>query len=106
MFIVIDGPDGSGKSTLAAAVADQLAAEGHPVCKTREPYLPTTRAWLFNQAVTPRELAIAFAHDRARHLHEIVRPALAQGPGGERPGLGRPQVSGRQRARVHVHAPR
>ncbi len=79
MFIVFDGPDGSGKTTLAAAVANTLAAEGHDVCLTREPYLDTTRAWLFDQRVTPRELAIAFAHDRSRHLHEVVRPALAAG---------------------------
>ncbi|MEK9901452.1 MAG: hypothetical protein VW516_11970 [Rhodospirillaceae bacterium] len=29
--------------------------------------------------MTARELAIAFAHDRHRHLHEVVRPALAAG---------------------------
>jgi dTMP kinase len=79
MFLVFDGPDGSGKTTLATAVANTLAAEGHSVCSTREPYLPLTRAWLFDERVTARELAIAFAHDRHRHLHEVVRPALAAG---------------------------
>ncbi len=79
MFLVFDGPDGSGKTTLATAVANILAAEGHSVCSTREPYLPLTRAWLFDERVTARELAIAFAHDRHRHLHEVVRPALAAG---------------------------
>ncbi len=79
MFIVIDGPDGSGKSTLATAVANTLAAEGHDVCSTREPFLPLTRAWLFDERVTARELAVAFIHDRHRHLHEVVRPALAAG---------------------------
>lgn len=79
MFIVFDGPDGSGKSTLATAVANTLAAEGHDVCSTREPFLPLTRAWLFDERVTPRELAVAFIHDRHRHLHEVVRPALADG---------------------------
>jgi dTMP kinase len=79
MFLVFDGPDGSGKTTLATAVANILAAEGHSVCLTREPYLPITRDWLFDERVTARELAIAFAHDRHRHLHEVVRPALAAG---------------------------
>lgn len=79
MFLVFDGPDGSGKTTLATSVANTLAAEGHRVMQTREPFLETTRAWLFDERVTARELAIAFAHDRHRHLHEVVRPALADG---------------------------
>jgi dTMP kinase len=79
MFIVIDGPDGSGKTALCRALNDGLLALGHPVCLTAEPHLPTTRAWLSNPAVTPRELAVAFAHDRHRHMHEVVLPALAAG---------------------------
>jgi len=79
MFLVFDGPDGSGKTTLAAAVANTLATEGHSVCSTREPFLPLTRSWLFDERVTARELAIAFVHDRHRHLHEVIRPALAAG---------------------------
>lgn len=79
MFIVIDGPDGSGKTTLATSVANNLLAEGYSLCSTREPFLATTRAWLFDKRVKPRELAVAFVHDRHRHLHEVIQPALAAG---------------------------
>lgn len=79
MLVVVDGPDGAGKSKLCRKLEHLLHVAGRAVCLTAEPYLPMTRAWLSDPAVTPRELAVAFAHDRHRHMHEVVRPALADG---------------------------
>lgn len=79
MFIVIDGPDGTGKSTLARGLVARLQEAEIDAVGTAEPYLPTTRAWLSDPAISPRALLIAFAHDRDRHLREVVEPALAEG---------------------------
>lgn len=79
MFIVLDGPDGAGKTTLAKGLAGLLAQAEIPTLSTCEPHLSRTREWLSDKRVSARELAIAFAHDRDVHLHDVVAPALAAG---------------------------
>ena len=77
LFIVLEGPDGAGKSTLAKRLEATLPnVLGCEVLLTAEPYLPLTRKWLSDKAVTARQLAVAFAHDRNVHLHTVVEPAL------------------------------
>jgi len=78
VYINIEGVDGSGKTTQARMLADALGA-----VLTRETggtSLGTDlRKLLLSDAPCPLASAfIAFA-DRAQHMHEVVRPALASG---------------------------
>jgi dTMP kinase len=75
-LICCEGPDGVGKSTISR----QLAKELHAVW-TREP-----TEQLVPRLVAPDwgeylwwEHATLFAADRAIHLHDVIRPALAAG---------------------------
>ncbi|MFN8038804.1 MAG: dTMP kinase [Acidimicrobiales bacterium] len=80
-FIAFEGGEGCGKSTQAARLATALDA-----VLTREPGATTVgsaiRALLLDPAtgpVDPRTEALLMAADRAQHVAEVVRPALAGG---------------------------
>lgn len=80
-FIVLEGPDGVGKSTHAARLADALGA-----VLTREPGGTAIgrrlRELLLDRASTgldPKAEALLMAADRAQHVTEVIRPALASG---------------------------
>ena len=80
-FIAFEGGEGCGKSTQAARLARSLDA-----VLTREPGATTVgaalRALLLDPAtgpVDPRTEALLMAADRAQHVAEVVRPALAAG---------------------------
>lgn len=80
-FIVFEGGEGSGKSTQAARLADRLGA-----VLTREPGGTTIggalRALLLDASTTgldDRAEALLMAADRAQHVAEVIRPALASG---------------------------
>ncbi|HEX8802836.1 MAG TPA: dTMP kinase [Acidimicrobiales bacterium] len=80
-LIVLEGVEGAGKSTQAA----RLAARLHAVA-TREPggtaVGAAIRALLLDPAVVDlddRAEALLMAADRAQHVAEVVRPALAAG---------------------------
>jgi len=80
-FIVFEGADGVGKSTQTARLADRLGAVA-----TREPGGTAIgrqiRALLLDPAserLDDRAEALLMAADRAQHIAEIVRPALAEG---------------------------
>src|SRR5262245_4817755 len=80
-FIALEGGEGSGKSTQAARLATALDAVA-----TREPggtrIGSLVRAIVLdpeNHDLTDRAEALLYAADRAQHVVEVVRPALAAG---------------------------
>lgn len=85
-FVTIEGIEGAGKSTLRTKVAEAAAAMVKEVVVTREP-----GATALGQAVrsivldpdgkkmSPVAELMLFAADRAQHVEEVIRPALARG---------------------------
>ena len=80
-LIAFEGGEGTGKSTQAARLARRLGA-----VLTREPggtdLGAAVRRLLLDVReleVTPRAEALLMAADRAQHVVEVVRPALARG---------------------------
>lgn len=70
MFIVFEGGEGAGKSTQARLLANALGA-----VLTSEP----ANRLILQQDMPARVEALLFAADRARHVSEVVRPALERG---------------------------
>ena len=85
MFLTLEGVEGSGKSTLAANLAGRLERAGHVVLRTREPggcsLGRDIRALLLDcgRTAVPRAELYLFLADRAQHVEEVIRPALARG---------------------------
>src|SRR5688572_12375409 len=79
-WIALEGGEGSGKSTQATRLGERLQA-----VVTREPGGTTigakVRAVLLDPdlVVDERAEALLMAADRAQHVAEVVRPALAAG---------------------------
>lgn len=80
-FIVFEGGEGSGKSTQAALLAQRLGA-----VLTREPggteLGRSLRALVLAPSfghIDPRAEALVMLADRAQHVAEVIRPALAVG---------------------------
>lgn len=84
-FVVLEGGDGSGKSTQAAMLAEALKTLGaRDVVHTFEPggtMLGRSLRIELLQAgeVGPWTEALLYAADRARHVEEVIEPALARG---------------------------
>ena len=82
IFITFEGIEASGKSTQAERLAENI---GPRALLTREPGGTAmgkhVRSILLDQATTPIPLAesLLFLADRAQHLHEVIRPGLAEG---------------------------
>ena len=85
-FVTFEGIEGSGKSTHLRQLAAELRRRGRDVLETREP--GATRAGgairelllAANGApLTPLAELFLYCADRAQHLDEVVRPALAAG---------------------------
>ncbi len=85
MFITLEGIEGSGKSTVQKGLAAHFESLGRTVLCTREPggselgkhlraLLLDTRSHICSRA----ELFL-FLADRAQHVDEVIRPALARG---------------------------
>ncbi len=85
LLIAVEGIDGSGKSSLVQMLARLLTQANHAVVLTKEPggsqLGKTLRALLQEQPVPidPRAEYLLFAADRAQHIKEIIKPALAEG---------------------------
>lgn len=84
MFVTFEGPDGAGKTTAIGIVAEALRAEGVRVRVTRQPgdcsIGPAVRQILLGGgAIEPLAELFLFLADRAQHVAEVVRPALAGG---------------------------
>jgi dTMP kinase len=85
IFITLEGVEGSGKTTQAVLVADALRKEGRRVTLTHEPggtrAGEAMRAIFLDPAVSldvAAELLLVLA-DRAQHVREKLKPALAAG---------------------------
>jgi dTMP kinase len=81
-FVTLEGMEGSGKSTQAARIA---AALGPDTVLTREPggtpLGQAIRALLLDRdrAMAPAAEVLLYFADRAQHVSEVLRPALAAG---------------------------
>jgi dTMP kinase len=84
-FVVLEGGDGSGKSTQVATLAARLRERGDDVVATFEPGATPAgaaiRAILLGGEARVDALAetLLMAADRAQHVGEVIRPALARG---------------------------
>ena len=86
LFVVFEGGDGVGKSTQARLLADWASEQGLAARVTFEPGATAAgkliRAIVLDPAtgdLDPRAEALLYAADKAHHLYEVVRPALARG---------------------------
>jgi dTMP kinase len=84
-FITLEGPDGSGKSLQARLLGDRLQAAGRDVMVTREPGGTRTGEQVreivlgAGRGLDPMADALLFSAQRAQHVAEVIRPALAAG---------------------------
>lgn len=84
MFVTFEGPEGAGKSTASRAVAVGLREAGRQVLETREPGAGEVgkairEILLHGGDLEPRAELLLFLADRAQHVAQVVRPALARG---------------------------
>lgn len=86
MFITAEGIEGSGKSTVVNRMRQALLAEGRGVLLTREPggsrlgrTLRSILLDLSNDDIVPEAELFLYLADRAQHVGQVIRPALAEG---------------------------
>jgi dTMP kinase len=80
-LIAFEGGEGSGKSTQARILADRIGAL-HTFEPGDTPLGVGVRELLLDRAtleISPRAEALLMAADRAQHVDEVLRPALAAG---------------------------
>lgn len=84
-LIALEGIDGSGKTTLARSLHEAFTKQAIPAVLTKEPgatdFGKEIRAMIQNPQHTVPPLAefFLFAADRAAHIVQVVKPALAAG---------------------------
>jgi len=86
MFITFEGIEGTGKSTQIALLKQHLESQGHNVRVTLEPggsrigaELRRVLLSLENRDLTPQAELFLYLADRAQHVAQVVRPAMAAG---------------------------
>ena len=86
LFISFEGAEGSGKSTAMRRVGATLEQRGLDVVYTREPggsqlggRLRTILLDARNKNLESRAELFLYLADRAQHVEEVIRPALARG---------------------------
>jgi dTMP kinase len=84
-FIVMEGGEGVGKSTQVELLVERLRALGHDVDQTREPGGTPEGVKLRERllhdpsGVGPEEELDLMLQDRALHIEQRIKPALARG---------------------------
>jgi dTMP kinase len=84
-FIVLEGGEGTGKSTQAKRLVNRIAASGRDALLTHEPghtrLGEEIRLLLLHEdwALDARAELLLLLADRAQHVTEVIRPALAAG---------------------------
>lgn len=85
-FISLEGVEGVGKSTNLAFTADAVRRAGFDVVTTREPggteLGERIREWILggvHESLSAEVEALLMFAARARHLDEVIRPALTSG---------------------------
>lgn len=86
LFIVFEGGDGVGKSTQVRFLAEHLTHAGHRLVVTHEPGDTPIGLKIRQVVLDPatgdvdsRAEALLIAADKAQHVFEVIRPALAAG---------------------------
>ncbi len=86
LFITFEGIDGSGKTTMLNRLAAYLKSQSHDCLSTLEPggsaLGQNLRQILLNDSKLKPSChaeALLFAADRAVHIEQIIKPALAKG---------------------------
>jgi dTMP kinase len=86
LFVTFEGIEGSGKSTHLRQLAGVLRDDGRDVVETREPggtvLGQALRDLLLAPSTAPLEPTaelLLYCADRAQHVAEVIRPALAAG---------------------------
>lgn len=85
LFISLEGTTGSGKSTLARELRDRITDLGAEVVQTQEPGATPLGAQLrqhlfqTDEAISAWTETFLFLADRAHHVAQVIRPALARG---------------------------
>ena len=86
MFITLEGPEGSGKTTQIPLLVDWLREQGYAVELTREPGGTDIGTQIrdvlhdpVNTAMDATAEILLYSADRAQHVAQCIRPALAAG---------------------------
>ncbi len=84
MFITLEGGEGAGKTTLAHRLKTLAEAAGYGVCLTRQPGGTALGQSIRQLLLAGAEMAattelLLYAADRAEHVAQVIRPALAAG---------------------------
>jgi dTMP kinase len=82
-LIALEGIDGAGKTTLANSIQGQCLKHNIPIIVTKEPGATNLgkqiRPLLLDKSlkIAPRAEFLLFAADRAQHIEQMIKPALA-----------------------------
>jgi len=84
LFVCFEGGDGAGKSTQVRLLTEVLQQQGREVVVTRQPGgtplgEQIRELVLHGDHVSPRAEALLFAADKAHHVDQLIKPALAEG---------------------------
>jgi dTMP kinase len=86
VFITLEGPEGSGKTTQLPLLVDWLHEQGYTVEVTREPGGTDIGSQIrdvlhdpVNTAMDATAEILLYSADRAQHVAQCIRPALAAG---------------------------